>query len=953
MKDKKRINNLYVIALFLVLGILILLALNAHIYSIHKNDELTIIEENHDFYEKYIADSINQYFATFFIDVNRFAKDEETGSRYNERSMTEKRNFINAMREKYPEIKVGLSLASDRVMEFKSPSTGVNELQYFSAKKKKFCTSFPLGYEINSKAGLIKLDIPFKNIRGEIENYFVFVVELSMFKDKIIPQVLRENADIFMVDINGEIVMELEERAKFKDSDIDGIVSSLITSYIRNNTSDFNTRVINSDEYLISVLDITEEWKLIVMDNVDDISIMAFKKTFNELAVVQILIISILLVFSLKMYSSLQNWVKDEKEILLNRVMDLEEKSERNERLNTLYKEIHMTSKMPTILVDPEMKQIIDANDMAAKQLGYEAVELRGRSIEDVFFSEEIQEDFLFDKMGLGNEYEIQCDYLKKNREFARINVFMNMVEIEKHLLSVFYLEEVNQTAQCQNVPWQTETKSECAYIAKANHEMRAPLQGISGMLGLLNKTELSAEQLEYVKMLKVSSENMKAIMNEFLDLNDLETTTTELHKNEFELEFLIRTIVKPYELNNEKNIELNCHFSKDMINNLHGDELKLQHVISNLVENAYKYTDGGRIDIFVDTERLTDKVKFRFLISDTGIGISDDRIYDIFNEFTRDEERVNNRAGSGLGLAIVKEYVEMMGGEIQVTSKSTVGSTFEFFVLLEQGKVTNYNVAEKAEESSDGLGMLIVDDDEISRKYLSKLIEKLFKCKVEVAEDGISAINLLKNNKYSCLLLDCEMPELNGKEVASQVRNSAELTLNKNMVIVAITAETRKKEKELIFDTGVNYIMNKPVDESELTEVLNNFLSKENAGFKREYIEISIINKSIDIVGKDTMNEMIAIFLSESNRKLNRISALFNENDIDGLVKAIHKLKGSVSYFRPKFLVDDLLEIEEQLMRGELLKARSNFKTFSEGFRRLQKELSGVMEYINTNNVS
>lgn len=364
--------------------------------------------------------------------------------------------------------------------------------------------------------------------------------------------------------------------------------------------------------------------------------------------------------------------------------------------------------------------------------------------------------------------------------------------------------------------------KSESAkntFLASLNHEIRTPLNAIVGFSEQLLKSKLNQKQRRYAEIIDKSSEQLLALVNDQLLLSKIESGHIEIDEGHFKMIDCLRYV---YNLLNaraeDKKIEFTYSIGSDMNEIVRGDEFKLCQILSNLVNNAIKFTDDGRVELkcFKEMESKS-HVKYRFDVIDTGIGIPEDKIEVIFNRFEQvDPEFAKKYGGSGLGLAISKRLVEALNGRISVKSKTGLGTIFSVIIPFEKGDKTAYELEgyEFRKIRFEGKNALVVDDDSVNR-LLAKTILENFGFGVYLARNGIYAIEHLKKRPYDVLILDLRMPGMSGFDVAEYLQNREKKEHRPK--ILAVTAAFKKEDDELLKALSIDDHLVKPFRENML----------------------------------------------------------------------------------------------------------------------------------------
>lgn len=386
------------------------------------------------------------------------------------------------------------------------------------------------------------------------------------------------------------------------------------------------------------------------------------------------------------------------------------------------------------------------------------------------------------------------------------------------------------------------QAKSE--FLASMSHEIRTPMNTVIGMLSLVSETKLTEEQKEFLELVQTASNHLLSIINDILDLSKIEAGKVQFIDKEFELKSITKEVVDSFKANADaKGITLNLNYGNKVPVRVVGDSIHFKQILYNLIGNALKFTHKGSCSINVTPEKGNDEIiikdgkfKILFSVSDTGIGITQDKLIDIFESFSQAHSTTKRKyEGTGLGLAISQRLAHKMGGEIWVESIEGKGSTFYFTIQFkestpaavtngdtEQGKLhLNFPVS-----GNESLHVLIAEDNELNQKLIIRLLQSRGHSCV-VTENGLEAIETLKKYDFDVILMDIQMPEMDGIQATKFIRADKSGLFNPKIPIVAVTAYAFNEDREKCMKAGMDEFLPKPIDNARLNSILEDLMKK------------------------------------------------------------------------------------------------------------------------------
>lgn len=459
-------------------------------------------------------------------------------------------------------------------------------------------------------------------------------------------------------------------------------------------------------------------------------------------------------------------------------------------------------------------------------------------------------------------------------------------------------------------------------FLANMSHEIRTPVNSVLGFTSLLEKTELKENQAQFVSLIKTSGNNLLGIINDILDLSKIEYGMVQLVKNPFQLKQLCYEVeMMFFHQLTEKALLFTCTIDKNVPAVLIGDKERLNQILMNLVSNAIKFTEHGGITVSVSLLSQQDnKVRLQFSVKDTGIGIKEDKLLSIFERFEQAETGANRKyGGTGLGLSIVKNLVEIQGGSIIAKSIFGQGAEFVFDLPFD---IADENLAAEEEALTatgkrsavfafpKGLQVLVAEDNKMNQRLLQYIFDS-WNIEFQFAENGKECIDALKLRQYDLVLMDIQMPEMDGYEATGIIRKQLKL----NLPIIAMTANALPGEKEKCERMGMNDYISKPISEQALQDVLVKNLP---AGIKAEgnasLVDLNYLNQTFG-GNKSFIKKIVEEFNLQYPKEVAALKQAANDRLITLVRSKSHHLKTTLSTVNKQ---SPLLAYLEELERAE-----------------------------------
>ncbi|MNJ92145.1 Autoinducer 2 sensor kinase/phosphatase LuxQ [compost metagenome] len=620
-----------------------------------------------------------------------------------------------------------------------------------------------------------------------------------------------------------------------------------------------------------------------------------------------------------EMEGELQNVLQEKIEIS-ERQIQLQEKV-----YNNLFEAISQSN---AIIEFSKEGTILNLNTQFAEMMGYAVEELIGQK-HTIFLTETLAEsnDLIWQKLLSGKPYAgkfkrkhkdgntiwMQSSYspvIDMEGEITKITTIS--VDITNDVLAINALEELS--------------KQKDHFLANISHELRSPIHAILGFTDLLIEGEGDQKKQKQLQSVKTAGDNLLYLVNGILDLSKIEAGLFQFDLIRFHLADTIENVFSVLGGKAaQKGLRFNYEIAPEIPAFVTGDPHRLTQILINLLDNALKFTSEGGVKLTVSADwKGLNKVALTFVVSDTGIGIPENKLESIFGRFTQAEENTTRKyGGTGLGLNICKLLVEKQGGTISVSSKSGEYTKFTFELLFEVPKEQEQAESRSATvDYSDLRGKILMCEDNEANSMLAQQLFASTGIELDIAKNGREGVELFRQKAYDLVLMDIQMPEMDGYQATGYIRNE----LSSGIPIIALTAHSVSKEKEKCIAAGMNDYLPKPFKKNELFDKVRQWIRTEREAEREFPADLQITEALIDSGGfafsldmirdasngnRNFENQMLALFLKESADVLEEIKTCYREQDWKTISKRAHKLKSSFGMFEMDTAILNYLEHE------------------------------------------
>lgn len=565
-------------------------------------------------------------------------------------------------------------------------------------------------------------------------------------------------------------------------------------------------------------------------------------------------------------------------------------------------------------LMEVDLEDTIQfVNPCFEEMSGYKMEELIGRKASDLFLEEDdkmiVEKKRQLREKGQSDMYESKIINKSGHKRWWMISGAPNFNDHGELIgsigihLDVTESKELELNLKIAREKAEESSKAKEAFLANMSHEIRTPLNAIIGMIRELSKERLSEKQSYFAGNISVASQHLLSVLNNVLDISKIEAGELHLDAHDFDLKSIlseVRSIMITRCEEKSLYFQINQNTSSNTI--FIGDSSRLRQVLINLVGNAVKFTEKGGVTIDYEVKDLPKKKKsLKIVVKDTGIGMNKTYMDRLFNKFSQEDVSVSrNYGGSGLGMAITRELIQLMNGQISVDSKKNIGTTITLNIELSEGKTENIKTKAMPYKLTEKIKTLLVEDNEFNRIVALSTL-KNFNCEVIVANNGLEAVNILRSGeKFDIILMDLQMPVMDGFESTNVIRNELKITTP----IIALTANAFKSELEHCRQIGMNECVTKPFEEITLMETIYKLINTNQGnnieinGVDNEEGSVLYNLDTLQKLFKNDQNQiklMIDIFINQIDSICPEINAAYLNGNLNTVYRLVHKIKPSI----------------------------------------------------------
>jgi len=618
---------------------------------------------------------------------------------------------------------------------------------------------------------------------------------------------------------------------------------------------------------------------------------------------------------------------------------------------------------------------------------GYEGDELIGKNAPKVFDvegNEKVKErQIQIQNSGGTGIYELQLR--KKNGDFIWVMIsgapFYDEHGNVAGSIGIHY--DITDRKNLEEELIQAKKKAETAqeaeklFLASMSHEIRTPLNAIIGMSHLMNETTLDKTQKDYLQILQSSANILQHLISDILDISKIDSSSFELNINSLNLHELCTSLLRSFDYKKQnKPIEFILDFDESIKHQIFSDDQALSQVLINLISNAEKFTAEGNITLSVKNEQMNKDGKTKICISvqDTGVGISEEKQAHIFDRFKQADKSISSKyGGTGLGLYISRQLVNLLGGELRVVSKEGHGACFYFCFEAELDLSSGELSIQNSVPTNRGMGMLkgmrvlVAEDNTMNQRYISTLLDKVGII-YDIANDGHEAVALYSQKEYDLILMDLQMPRMDGFEATQEIKRIQEEN-KREVPILALTASSFLSKKQSAMAQGMAGFISKPFAPKQLYDVLLTYVEKgaisevlhaldrldsvDNESeaqdlnsdfFFQEEIDLDYLNEAY---GDDLeyAKEMFVVFLSIIDEAMEVLQQVVENRETERIKQQAHKIKPTFTMIGLSSITQAMSQIEKAALEGDHQKTKSLYLQVSNYLKKMLPKVEAQMQ--------
>ncbi len=621
------------------------------------------------------------------------------------------------------------------------------------------------------------------------------------------------------------------------------------------------------------------------------------------------------------------------------------------------------------IIFEAESEIVLDVNLRTCTLFGFTREELVGQPLGHI--SQQVEQGRLYDpntlRRGEHQRFET-VQFLKDGSEVA-LEILATPIRYHGRDAVLSINRDISAERRAREMHLAKEAaeqanQAKSQFLANMSHEIRTPMAGIIGMAELLSKSRLPPQDAEYIRVIRSSANGLLEVIDDILDFSKIEAGKLSLNIVPFRLSDLLSGISSLLAPRAEaKGVELRLEAASGIPTELEGDPARLRQVLINLVSNAVKFTRQGEVRVKISLQQDHPlQPLLRFTVSDTGIGIPPEAQEHLFAPFTQADSSTARRfGGTGLGLAISKRLVQLMGGDIELESTSGSGTTCWFDLYLRRASssaafardstAANTALMPAAEAQRARFLLLLAEDNPVNQLVARRQLE-FMGYRVECVENGQQALDAVARRTYDLVLMDCQMPEVDGYEATRRIRHRE--GAGEHLPIIALTAHAMKGDKHKCLAAGMDDYLSKPFREEQLAALIDRWLAaapvdeSETPHGNRKAIEserLDILRTLGQRTGRDVLSEVIDLYFEQSHERLDELRQAVEEGDLPAVRQAAHSLRGSSSNLGAMPLAQYLGKLEKAAREGRAEDCQELLTPTLAAYQATNQELDEILE--------